>query len=168
MEKIITEHLKKISALMIKKKLTIAIAESCTSGFIQYSLSHAEEAMSFYQGGITVYNLGQKSKQLNINPITAEKCNSVSEDIAKKMALQVAANFNAECGISITGFGEPIPEKGIASCFAYIAVAIHSEIVCSKKINGNSKENLKINQRLYTEKVLSEFLIALEKTTVQK
>lgn len=168
MENIIAEQLKKTSEVMIKEELTVAVAESCTSGLIQHSFSQAEGAMSFYQGGITAYNLGQKAKHLNINPITAEKYNSVSEAIAKKMALQVAVNFNAECGISITGFGEPIPEKGVHSCFAYIAVAINSKIVCSKKIKGNSEEDLKENQMLYTEKVLSEFLIALERTLNQK
>ncbi len=168
MENIITEHLKRISAVMIKENLTVAVAESCTSGLIQHSFSQAKGAMSFYQGGITVYNLGQKSKHLNINPIIAEKHNSVSEDIAKKMALQVATNFNAECGISITGFGQAVPEKGITSCFAYIAVAIKQEIVCSEKIIGSSEETLEKNQILYTEKVLSKFINSLEKTINQK
>jgi len=84
MEKELSLVLKEISQLLQKQKVSVAVAESCTAGLIQHHLSHAEEAMNFFQGGITVYNIGQKAKHLNINPIAAEACNAVAPEIAEK------------------------------------------------------------------------------------
>ena len=50
---------------------TIAVAESLTAGLLQFALAAAEGASGYFQGGITVYNLGQKSRHLHIDPIDA-------------------------------------------------------------------------------------------------
>jgi nicotinamide-nucleotide amidase len=54
----------KAGQLLMKKKNTIAVAESVTSGNIQAVLSLAKDATAFFQGGITVYNIGQKCRHL--------------------------------------------------------------------------------------------------------
>ena len=150
--------LNQLSEILRAKKLTIAVAESCTAGLLQYTLSQAEEAMSFFQGGMTVYNVGQKAKQLNINPIIAEKNNAVSKDIAEQMALQVAEKFNAELGYSITGFARTIPEENVETCFAFIALSQNSKIILSKKITGDAEKDLPENQSIYIEKMIGELL----------
>ena len=81
------DKIDKISEHLIKQGKTIAIAESCTSGLIQNVFSQAKKATLFYQGGMTLYNLGQKAKHLNVNPITSETCNSVSKEVAEKIAV---------------------------------------------------------------------------------
>jgi len=53
-----TQILKKISSNIKAKHQTIAIAESVTSGLLQFVLSNAPDASEFYQGGITAYNIG--------------------------------------------------------------------------------------------------------------
>jgi len=150
--------LNQLSEILRAKKLTIAVAESCTAGLLQNTLSQAEEAMSFFQGGITVYNVGQKAKHLNINPIIAEKNNAVSKDIAEQMALQVAEKFNAELGYSITGFARTIPEEKVETCFAYIALSQNSKIILSKKITGDAEKDLPENQSIYIEKMIGVLL----------
>ena len=95
------KNLALVSELFIKNKLSVAVAESCTAGMIQNLISNAPEAMSFFQGGITVYNAGQKAKHLHINPIAAEKCNSVSKEIAEKLGYSTSQFIsNWERGIS--------------------------------------------------------------------
>lgn len=155
--------LKEVAQILKENRLTIAVAESCTSGLLQNAFSQAKEAMSFFQGGLTVYNIGQKSKQLGINPIFAEDCNSVSKDIAEQMALAVAGKFNAETGLAITGYAQPVPHEGVASCFAYVAVSKNSKIILSKKITGDAEKNLWENQQIYTDKILSELKKVLKK-----
>lgn len=156
------KNLALISDLMIKHQLTLAVAESCTAGMIQNFISNSREAMSFFQGGITVYNSGQKAKQLNVNPILAEQCNSVSKKIAEKLASEVAIKFNAELGISITGFTQPIPEKGIHHCFAYISLAYPSKVLLSKRITAADDADMYENQILYSETVLDELVKILK------
>ncbi|MCW3120886.1 MAG: CinA family protein [Flavipsychrobacter sp.] len=85
-DKTAEEYLEKIAKACIKRKVTVAVAESVTSGFIQLLLSNAKNAQSFFQGGITAYNGAQKTRHLQIEPIYALDCNCVSQDISIEMA----------------------------------------------------------------------------------
>lgn len=158
----VNKNLAQLSNILTAENLTIAVAESCTSGLIQNVFSQAEDAMKFFQGGMTVYNAGQKAKHLGINPIAAENCNSVSNEISEKMAISIAEKFNAEIGISITGYAQPFPEENIHDCFAFIAISKNSEIILSKKIKGDKGKNLIENQEIYAEKVVKELLILMK------
>lgn len=150
--------LDRLSSTLRAQKLTIAVAESCTAGLLQNVLSQAEGSMSFFQGGMTVYNIGQKAKQLNVNPIFAVQNNAVSKDIAEKMALEIAQKFNAELGVAITGYAQPVPEENICSCFAYIAFSKNSKVILSKRILGDPQRSLSANQSVYVEKIIKELL----------
>lgn len=160
MQTIDNKNLALVSQLFIKNHITVAVAESCTSGMIQLTLSQAPDAMSFFQGGITVYNAGQKAMHLDVNPIMAEACDSVSKEIAEQMSLSAAGKFNAEAGIAITGYAQPVPEKGITNCYAYIAVSKKGKIIVSKRIKGEAEKTLSENQKLYTQKIMGELLKA--------
>lgn len=157
------KNLAQVSTLMIKQQLTLSVAESCTSGLLQMVFSQAENSMSFYQGGLTAYNAGQKAKQLNVNPIFAEDCNSVSKDIAEKMALEVASRFNSEMGISVTGYAEPVPQDGIENSYAYIAITKFNKVLVSKRIMGNASAKLAGNQKIFAEKILDTLVQVLKK-----
>ncbi len=150
------DKINQISEHLIEQGKTIAIAESCTSGLIQNIFSQAKKATLFYQGGMTLYNLGQKAKHLNVNPITSESCNSVSKEVAEKMAIEITNAFNAELGVAITGYAQPMPKLSVNSCFAYIALAEGTKIIFSKKISGDASKTLLENQIIFMEKVLDE------------
>ncbi|MBW8360069.1 MAG: nicotinamide-nucleotide amidohydrolase family protein [Weeksellaceae bacterium] len=157
------KNLAQLAVLLINEKLTLAVAESCTSGLIQNVLSQAEEAMAFYQGGITAYNAGQKTTHLHVNPIAADACNSVSKEIAEKMAIAVAGKFSAEVGLSITGYAMPVPDENILNCYAYIAVSKKGQMILSKRIKGDVKKSLPQNQLIYAVKAIDELLKIMKK-----
>ncbi len=157
------KNLAQLAQQMLKNRLTLAVAESCTAGLIQNVLSQAENAMGFFQGGITAYNSAQKAIHLQVNPIAAEACNAVSKDIAEQMALAVASRFNAEMGAAITGYARTVSEEGIDSCFAYIAIASRGKVVLSKRITGKSDADLAVNQKIYTQKTLEHLLTVVRK-----
>ncbi len=156
------KKLSQCAELILRTKLTIAVAESCTSGLIQNMFSQAEDAMSFFQGGITAYNAGQKAKQLNVNPVHAEQCNSVSKEISQKMAFEVAKVFNSELGLAITGYARPVPDEGIEDCFAYISLIHGADILFSKRIKGDPKKHLTENQYIFVNKILGEIIKSLK------
>lgn len=158
------KNLAQLAEQLLKNKLTLAVAESCTAGLIQNVLSQAENAMGFFQGGITAYNSAQKAIHLQVNPIAAEACNAVSKDIAEQMALAVASRFNSELGAAITGYARTVPEEDIDSCFAYIAIASRGKIILSKKITGKSDADLADNQKIYTQKMLDNLLTVVSKS----
>ena len=78
--------LRSIRASLLKRKETVSVAESVTSGLLQSAFAAIPDASLFFQGGLTAYNLGQKAKHLAIEPIHAEKVNCVSQQIADQMA----------------------------------------------------------------------------------
>ena len=125
--------IQKIRDGLIARQETIAVAESVTSGLLQLALSQAENAAEFYQGGITAYNLGQKSRHLIVEPIHALAFNSVSEKVAQEMALNVCSLFSSDWGMGITGYASPVPESE-NKLFAWYAIAHQDSIVVSKKI----------------------------------
>lgn len=141
---------------LIQDRQTIAVAESVTSGFLQAALSSAENASKFFQGGITVYNLGQKARHLKIEPIHAESCNCVSEKIAEQMALEVTSLFSSQWGIAITGYATPMPECSIENPYAYYAISFENKIVALQKVSTESGDPKDV-QIFYVNKILADF-----------
>jgi nicotinamide-nucleotide amidase len=160
-----TSAINTIKNILVKKNQTLAVAESVTSGHLQAALSLADGATLFFQGGITAYNLGQKSRHLKINPIEAESCNCVSENITRQMAVQTLSMFSSEWAVAITGYAAPIPEIGIHDLFAFIAVAHRNEIVMSKRITA-SKKSIFDCQVYYAEQTLEEFAKLLQAKSI--
>lgn len=156
---------KEINAIkdyMLTHHKTIAIAESVTSGHLQAAFSLADNAIFFYQGGMTVYNLGQKARHLFVEPIHAENCNCVSETVAEQMALQVARNFSSNYGIGITGYAAKVPEQNVFELFAFYAIAMDNSIVRTAKITATEAEPLQV-QLCFTKEVINSLKEILDK-----
>jgi PncC family amidohydrolase len=139
--------------ILIEHGHSIAVAESVTSGHLQSAFSLAQKAMDFFQGGITAYNIGQKTRHLQVDPIHGVSCNCVSEKIAETMARQVAKLFTSDWGIGITGYASPVPEEGIDQLFACFAIAFHGDIVFSQTIIADKDDPAAV-QSYYTSHVL--------------
>jgi len=148
---------KQISQYFVSRHETIAIAESVTAGNIQAMLSALPNAASFFQGGITAYNLGQKCKHLQIDPIYGDSCNCVSEKIAVQMATNVAALFNSQWGIAAVGYASPVPELKIKKLFAYYAIVYQSKPIEVALLPCNLSGTVKV-QQLYTKKITERLL----------
>lgn len=112
---------------LLTRKETIAVAESVTSGMLQAALSQAKDAVLFYQGGITAYNIGQKYRHLMVDPIHADACNCVSEKIAESMAIHVCELFSSNWGIGVCGYAAPA-EESQGKMYAYYAIACDNHI----------------------------------------
>ena len=147
------KKLNKIHDALVKRGETIAVAESVTAGLLQVALAQAEFASEFYHGGITCYNLGQKYKHLNVEPIHADKVNCVSEKVTAEMAMEVCGMFNSDWGIGVTGYATPVPESG-QKVFAYFAIAHHKKIIAEGKISPKKDEPFDL-QIQYVRRVLT-------------
>jgi PncC family amidohydrolase len=145
-----------IRTRLVKKGETVAVGESVTAGMLQLSLSEAEFASQFFQGGITAYNLGQKVKLLNIEPIHAEACNCVSPQVAAELAKGVAVLFGCQWGIGVTGFATPVPESD-NKIFAHYSIYKNGKPKKSGKLNGKGKNPFEV-QVYYVQRILDEFL----------
>ena len=149
------EIINSIKDKMVAAKESIAVAESVTSGHLQAALSQAENASFFFQGGITAYNLGQKCRHLNIDPIQAEECDCVSKEIAVKMAVEASKMFISNWGAGITGYATPVPGKTDDGLHAFYAIVHNGETVVAKKIFTTKTQATDV-QLFYTNAVLKE------------
>lgn len=142
-----------IGRKLLKKKETIAIAESVTSGLIQFSFSTIKDASCFFQGGITAFNIGQKFKHLQVDPVHALSVNCVSQRVSEEMAKEVCNQFKSTWGIGITGYAtaEPVSNNKV---FAFYAIAHKGKIKAKGKINLPKVEPTDV-QLFYTNKVIS-------------
>jgi len=122
------EELNRIRDILIRRGETLAVAESVTSGILQTAFASVTDASMFFQGGITAYNLGQKSRHLHINSIHAETCNSVSDKVAMEMAAGVSTLFSSDWGIGVTGYATKDPEIEMDQPFAHFAIVHKGQI----------------------------------------
>ncbi|OQP61967.1 hypothetical protein A3860_30205 [Niastella vici] len=151
-----------ISNILIERQQSIAVAESVTSGHMQVALSAAPDAAHFYQGGITAYNLGQKSRHLHVEPIHAMTCNCVSQQVATEMALEVCRLFVSDWGLAITGYASKVPESN-NELFAYFAISYAGRILQSGKIEPPDGEPVQV-QSFYANELLKNLEALLQHT----
>jgi|SRR5690348_7179334 len=151
----------KAGGLLQKKKATIAVAESVTSGNLQAAFSLAMNATTFFQGGITAYNIGQKCRHLLVEPIHALAVNCVSEAVSIQMVKEVCNLFKSDYGIGITGYASPVPEKNIKQLFAHVAIVKGTTLIQSEKIISSRQKPADV-QIDFTQKAIQILIESLE------
>lgn len=156
------ERIQQLADCLIKKKHTVAVAESVTGGFLQAALSTAAYASQFFQGGITAYNIHQKYTHLHINLANATACNCVSEQTAGEMAMTVGRAFSSNWGISITGYASPVPGHDMQELFAWYAIVFANEPVSSGILTSTIEDPVDI-QLAYTNQLIEKFLQEVSK-----
>jgi nicotinamide-nucleotide amidase len=149
-----------IGNMLIERQQTIAVAESVTSGHMQVALSAAADAAKFYQGGITAYNIGQKSRHLRVDPILAAACNCVSEQVAHEMAQEICRLFTSDWGLSVTGYASKVPESN-NELFAYYAISYAGKVKHSGKLEPPDGEPVHV-QSFYANELLKILESALK------
>jgi len=155
LERLDTSLLKSISEILLAKKESVAVAESVTSGLVQFLFSNAPDAARFFQGGITAYNLGQKSRHLHVNPLHADEVNCVSSRVATELAFGARKLFCSDWALAITGYASPMPASD-DKLFAFYAITYADEVKKEGKIIPESSEPTLVQQE-YANIVLSEF-----------
>lgn len=156
----------RIRELLVRSKQSLGVAESVTAGQLQEAFSLAEKAMDFFQGGITVYNIGQKSRHLGVDPIHAASCNSVSKKVASEMSINVCKMFSSDWGIAITGYASPVPEEGVLEVYAYYAVSAGGVLVASDIIKPAVITNPKLVRDDYVSQLLNIFIKIIVQNSV--
>ncbi|WP_323757229.1 competence/damage-inducible protein A [Roseivirga sp.] len=96
-----------IGQLLIAQKKTIALAESCSGGFIQHKITQIPGSSAYFQGGIVPYHNQFKIDVLGVKASTLEKHGAVSEECVKEMAERIREKFNSDIGVASSGIAGP-------------------------------------------------------------
>lgn len=120
-----------IAAALTQKKLSIAVAESCTGGLIANRLTDVSGSSIYFDRGLVTYSNEAKISLLGVPADIIEKHGAVSEETARLMAEGVRKLAGTNLGLSSTGIAGPTggsKEKPVGT--VYIALADANETVC--------------------------------------
>lgn len=92
---------------------TLALAESCTGGYIGHTLTQVDGSSRFFMGSIVSYDASVKSIVLKIPQQDIHTHGEVSENIARQMAERVRSLLGTDIGFGITGWlSTGVPDAG--------------------------------------------------------
>ena len=92
---------------LIKKKLTISVAESCTGGLLSHNLTKLANSSKYFQMGLTTYSNQSKIKILKVNKNIIKKHGAVSKECCKSMVQNLSKISKSKINVSITGIAGP-------------------------------------------------------------
>ena len=98
---------KEIINILIRKKIKISIAESCTGGMLSQQITSVSRSSKVFNLGLIAYSNQSKVKILNVPKKIIKKYGSVSEKVCSSMVKNIAKIANANMSISITGIAGP-------------------------------------------------------------
>lgn len=96
-----------VGQLLLAKKQTLALAESCTGGFISHRITRIAGSSEYYFGGAITYANETKVKFLDVKLATLEKYGAVSEQTALEMSQGIRERTGAAVGLAVTGIAGP-------------------------------------------------------------
>lgn len=96
-----------VGKLLKEKNLRIAVAESCTGGYISHRLTNISGSTAYFERGVVTYSNAAKTDLLHVPAELIESHGAVSEEVAHAMAEGVRAISGADIGISVTGIAGP-------------------------------------------------------------
>jgi nicotinamide-nucleotide amidase len=113
-----------VAALLRERKLTLAVAESCTGGLVAARLTDAAGASEFFERGYVTYSNRAKVDLLGVDAGLIERVGAVSEEVARAMAEGARRAAGVDVALAITGIAGPggeTPDKPVGLVFLAMA-----------------------------------------------
>jgi nicotinamide-nucleotide amidase len=103
-----TEELEEVvGRILSDRKLTIAIAESCTGGLIAHKLTEVSGSSLYVDRGMVTYSNRSKTELLGVSEELLASVGAVSQGVAEAMASGVRQRSGTDIGLSTTGIAGP-------------------------------------------------------------
>ena len=141
---------------LLKSKLTIATAESCTAGLLSSLLTRFSGSSKYFILGVTTYSNKTKESILGIPASVIRKNGAVSKKVALSMAQNVKKLAKTDFGISITGIAGPTGatlQKPVGTVF--ICVSSKNKNICKRFIFQGNRNVIREQASLNALKLLN-------------
>jgi nicotinamide-nucleotide amidase len=129
---------------LTERKQTLALAESCTGGFIANRITNVPGASAVLLAGLVTYSNAAKQSFLGVKAETLAAHGAVSEAVAREMAEGCRARIGADFGIGVTGIAGPgggTQEKPVGTVFIALASAAGTKVI--NPVNRYDRETFK-------------------------
>lgn len=122
------------------KGVSIAIAESCTGGYLSHRITSVPGSSLFFKGGIVAYHNNIKRDQLDVSEEILNNTGAVSRETVTIMAKKIKEKYKADVGVAVSGIAGPdggSKEKPVGTI--WIAVSFEDETVAEKFLMGSDR-----------------------------
>jgi len=150
-----------VGEMLLQKKLTLSVAESCTGGLIGNLLTNVPGSSGYFPGGVIVYSNQAKMDLLGVSEQALDAYGAVSDPIAREMAAGVRRELKADLGLAVTGIAGPeggTKEKPVGT--VYIGLAFKDKTFSGKYRFWGKREQNKMNSAVmaldWVRRVLNE------------
>ena len=109
---------------LTERKQTLALAESCTGGFLANRITNVPGASAVFLGGLVTYSNAAKQTFLGVQAATLSQHGAVSEATAQEMAEGARERVGADYALSVTGIAGPagtVEGKPVGTVFIGLA-----------------------------------------------
>ena len=145
---------------LIKKKLKISFAESCTGGMLANTITSVSGASKVFNLGLITYSNQAKINILKVNKNIIRKFGAVSYECCKAMVINLSKISKANINVSITGIAGPkggTKKKPVG--LVYIGVKKGNKLIISKNIfNSKNRSSIQKMSVRKTIKILSNLI----------
>jgi len=134
----------KIGQLLADKKLTLAVAESCTGGLVCHRITNVPGSSRYFEGGVVAYSYSAKERLLHVRHHTLYEYGAVSEETAREMAEGARRVLGTDIGLSVTGIAGPsggLPDKPVG--LTYIALSARDASRCERYVWPHDRDGNK-------------------------
>jgi len=132
---------KAIMDFMKERNLNLAVAESCTGGYLSHLFTQHAGSSEVFLGGVVSYSNRLKENILGVSGSTLDTYGAVSEQVVIEMANGLHANSNPDYAISVSGVAGPgggTPEKPVGT--VWIAVSSKQRTITQKFQFGSRRQ----------------------------
>ena len=143
----------KLHKKLIKKKITISVAESCTGGLLSSKLSKLSGSSKYFKMGLITYSNNAKINILKVKKNIIDNHGSVSQECCKSMVENLSKLSKSKINLSITGIAGPKGgTKNKPVGLVFIGIKKGNKIFIMKNLFGKKKRS--IIQRNTVEKCI--------------
>ncbi|MFC2101743.1 nicotinamide-nucleotide amidohydrolase family protein [Bacteroidota bacterium] len=130
-----------VGQLLMQRKQTLAIAESCTGGYISHLVTSQSGSSAWFQGSVVAYSNRAKEDMLYVKKETLESHGAVSEQVVLEMVLGARGRFRSDYAIATTGITGPTggtPDKPVGT--VWIGIATPDGVFAKHFLFGDNRE----------------------------
>ncbi len=151
--------IKQIHTVLIKKRKTLAVAESCTGGLLSSLLTNYSGSSDFFILGAIVYSNFSKHLLAKVPLALINKHGAVSQPVAITLAQNIRKIAKTDYGIGITGIAGPTggtAEKPIGT--VYIAASSKTKTICRRFQFKGTRTSIRRQSALSALKLLRQII----------
>jgi nicotinamide-nucleotide amidase len=134
-----------VGSLLAERRLSLALAESCTGGLVAELLTDHPGASRFFAGGVVSYANEAKHQLLGVPRAALEQWGAVSEQVARAMAEGARRRFGVDLALALTGIAGPdgaSDEKPAG--LVYIALSSPESVSCERHVFPGSRSEVRL------------------------